>query len=60
MLAIIRFVINAIQQVMQDAALRNKLAENAYLHASQNLTHLSKALADTSKSTEYCCALILF
>ncbi|HHF2952055.1 glycosyltransferase [Vibrio diabolicus] len=31
-------LLNAIQQVMQDAALRNKLAENAYLHASQNLT----------------------
>ncbi|WP_337235401.1 glycosyltransferase, partial [Salmonella enterica] len=31
-------LLNAIQQVMQDAALRNKLAENAYLHASQHLT----------------------
>ncbi|HCE2817404.1 TPA: glycosyltransferase [Vibrio parahaemolyticus] len=31
-------LLNAIQLVMQDADLREKLAENAYLHASQNLT----------------------
>ncbi|MDF4856084.1 glycosyltransferase, partial [Vibrio parahaemolyticus] len=31
-------LLNAIQLIMQDADLREKLAENAYLHASQNLT----------------------
>ncbi|HGY9594764.1 glycosyltransferase [Vibrio campbellii] len=31
-------LLNAIQQMLQDALLRNKLAENAYKHASQHLT----------------------